>query len=161
MSTASLESIYHFLPISNSVAGQLKGAIATAGQPTAEQFEAIRAAGYQVVINLALPTSDNALPQEAALVESLGMQYVPIPVVWEEPTLADLHRFFAVMEANQDKNVFVHCAANMRVSAFVYLYRCLRQGLDEAQARQDLLRIWQPNPIWRRFIVEATSLTDS
>ncbi|MBD2256588.1 sulfur transferase domain-containing protein [Pseudanabaena sp. FACHB-2040] len=153
MSTEPLASIYHFLPISD--------AIATAGQPTAEQFEAIRQAGYQVVVNLALLTSDNALPQEPALVESLGMQYVPIPVIWEEPTLADLHRFFAVMEANQDKKVFVHCAANMRVSVFVYLYRCLRLELDEAQARQDLHRIWQPNSIWQQFIEQATSLTDS
>jgi protein tyrosine phosphatase (PTP) superfamily phosphohydrolase (DUF442 family) len=152
MPADTLTSIYNFLPISE--------AVATAGQPTVEQFEAIREAGYQVVVNLALPTSDNALPQEAALVESLGMQYVAIPVVWESPTLADLHRFFAVIEANQDKKVFVHCAANMRVSAFIYLYRRLRQGLDEAQARQALHQIWQPNPVWQAFIDQAVSLPD-
>ena len=43
----------------------------------------------------------------------------------------------------------------MRVSAFVYLYRVLRQGVDESTARNDLHRIWQPNPTWQAFIDTA------
>jgi hypothetical protein len=46
----NLAGILHFLPIS--------ARIGTAGQPTAAQFALIREAGYDVVINLALPTSD-------------------------------------------------------------------------------------------------------
>ncbi|HEY9737484.1 MAG TPA: protein tyrosine phosphatase family protein [Trichocoleus sp.] len=153
MTAEPLLSIYNFLPISD--------AIATAGQPTEAQFEAVQQSGYEVVINLAMPTARNALPNEQARVESLGMTYIPIPVVWENPTQADLEQFFEAMAVHQGKKVFVHCAANMRVSVFMYLYRRLRLGLDEAKARPDLERIWQPNPTWQQFIEQATSPTDS
>ncbi|GAB4234527.1 MAG: protein tyrosine phosphatase family protein [Elainellaceae cyanobacterium] len=139
-----LSNIYHFLPISET--------IATAGQPTADQFAAIQRAGYQVVVNLALESSTNALPNEQELVEAQGMRYVHIPVIWEDPTFADFDRFSEVMQDTQDQKVFVHCAANMRVSAFMYLYRRLHQDISHEQAVQDLQQIWQPNPTWQQFI---------
>jgi len=129
--------------------------VGTAGQPTGEQFVAIRAAGYRVVVNLALPTSTNALPDEAERVAALGMTYVHIPVVWEAPTLQDLDKFFAVMERYGEERVFVHCALNMRVSAFMFLYRVIRLGVSPEEARQMMLRIWEPNEVWSRFIEQA------
>ncbi len=143
MSDQSIEAIYQFLRLSDR--------IGTAGQPTAEQFTAIKDAGYQVVINL-LPSTREMLPNEQELVGSLGMEYVSIPVVWEAPTREDLERFFAAMEAHGQEKVFVHCAANKRVSAFLYLYRVLREQTPGEAAQADLNRIWVPNPIWQRFI---------
>lgn len=139
-----MEDIYNFLQISDS--------IATSGQPTKEQFPEIKKLGYQVVVNLALPTSPNALPGEKEIVEDLGMEYIHIPVVWENPTIEDLDRFFFAMSENKGKKTFVHCAANMRVSAFMYLYRRLRDRVNEEEAKQDLDRIWQPNETWQQFI---------
>jgi protein tyrosine phosphatase (PTP) superfamily phosphohydrolase (DUF442 family) len=55
------------------------------------------------------------------------MAYVHIPVNFKAPTSQDFRAFCRVMEAFEDRPVFVHCAANMRVSAFVFLYRVLRQ----------------------------------
>lgn len=127
-------------------------ALATAGQPIAEQFQAVQAAGYEVVVNLAMPDSPKALPEERSIVESLGMEYIAIPVVWEEPTLEDFQRFVAALQATGDRPVFVHCIANMRVSAFLYLYRHLILGMDEATVRQDLHHIWEPNDRWQAFI---------
>lgn len=145
-----MENIYNFLQISNT--------IATSGQPTPEQFQAIKEAGYQVIINLALPESLNALKDEKQIVESEDLQYVHIPVVWENPTMENINDFFRVMEANNDKQVFVHCAANMRVSAFIYLYRCLHQGISDEDAKKDLQKIWIPNEIWQRFIEQVISI---
>ncbi|HEY9729522.1 MAG TPA: protein tyrosine phosphatase family protein, partial [Chroococcales cyanobacterium] len=71
------------------------------------------------------------------------------------PTLEDISRFFSVMDANQDKPVFVHCAANMRVSAFIYLYRLIRDRISEEQAKQDLHQIWTPNETWQTFIQQV------
>jgi hypothetical protein len=71
------------------------------------------------------------------------------------PDAADLARFFAAMDATQDKKRFVHCIANMRVSAFVMLYRVLRQGVPLDEAWATMARIWEPNPIWHTFIREA------
>jgi hypothetical protein len=43
----------------------------------------------------------------------------------------------------------------MRVSAFVMLYRVLRQGVPLDAARTTMARIWEPNPVWHQFIQEA------
>lgn len=142
-----MENIYNFLKISDS--------IATSGQPTKEQFSELKDSEYQVVVNLALPTSANALPGEKEIVEDLGMEYIHIPVVWENPKIEDLDRFFSVMSKNKHKKTFVHCAANMRVSAFMYLYRRLRDRVNEEEAKQDLYQIWQPNATWQQFIERA------
>ena len=131
---------------------QLSDRIATAGQPTIEQYPAIAAAGYQVVINLALTDSPSALGDECAIARNLGLEYIQIPVVWTEPTLADFQTFMNIMDKYSAQKVFVHCAANKRVSAFLYLYRQLVEGIDEPTAYRDLVKIWIPNPIWQDFI---------
>lgn len=142
-----LNLICNYLPIGPD--------LGTAGQPGPEQFALLRAAGYELVVNLAMPTSTGALPDEAALVAAQGMEYVAIPVVWEAPTLADLERFFDVMERARGRKVFVHCALNMRVSAFVFLYRVLRLGVPLDAARETMQRIWQPDGVWAAFVDDA------
>jgi protein tyrosine phosphatase (PTP) superfamily phosphohydrolase (DUF442 family) len=142
-----LDDVLNFLPV-------LPG-VGTAGQPTAEQFHAIRRAGYELVVNLAMSNSSNALLDEAGLVAAEGMDYVHIPVVWENPTLSDLARFFQVMEENRSRRVFVHCALNFRVSTFTYLYRVIRLGTPQEEAMWDMLSIWEPEPRWEAFIAEA------
>ena len=82
----------------------------------------------------------------------LGIDYAHIPVVFDAPTDNDLAQFFAAMEANQHKKCFVHCIANARVSAFVMLYRVLRQGVPVAEADATMRHIWEPNPTWQAFI---------
>lgn len=149
MSHHQLEAIRSFVELSNKVG--------TAGQPTSEQFVEVKNAGYELVVNLALPTSTNALPNEADIVTSLGMEYIHIPVDWEVPQVDDALRFFEVMQANQNKKVFVHCAANMRVSAFMFLYRTLCQNMPVAEAQKDLHQIWIPEPHWQSFIDQVIS----
>ncbi|MDF5722562.1 MAG: protein tyrosine phosphatase family protein [Rhizonema sp. PD37] len=142
-----MEDIYNFLKLSDS--------IATSGQPTKEQFSAVKNLGYQIVINLALSTSSNALSNEKQIVEAQDMQYIHIPVVWETPNIEDFTQFFSIMKANTDKKVFVHCAANMRVSAFMYLYRRLHDNMSESEAKKDLHQIWHPNENWQKFMQQV------
>jgi protein tyrosine phosphatase (PTP) superfamily phosphohydrolase (DUF442 family) len=140
-----VEDIFNFLQISDL--------IATAGQPTEQQILAIEDAGYQVLINLApLEKFETTLPHESSLVESLGMEYVHIPVIWNKPTIEDFDRFAQVMQANSNRPVFVHCAGNFRVSAFMYLYRRLYQNIAEEQARKDLQKLWVPDFTWQQFM---------
>ena len=86
MAAQDVHHILNYLPISDT--------LATAGQPVRQQFRDIKAASYDLVINLAMPDSPNALPDEAELVAAHGMEYIHIPVVWEKPTADDLERFF-------------------------------------------------------------------
>lgn len=144
-----LNEIYNFLQYDES--------LLTSGQPTEAQFAQIAAAGVQAVINLALPTSDNALRDERATVEALGMEYVHIPVIWEAPTRANLNAFMDAMDARREQRLFVHCAANYRVSCFVALYRILRLGWQPGAALGFTRRIWNPDeyPVWKAFIESA------
>jgi protein tyrosine phosphatase (PTP) superfamily phosphohydrolase (DUF442 family) len=139
-----IEDIYNFR--------QLSDLIATAGQPTVSQYPAIATAGYQIVINLALTESTNALPDESEIAANLGLEYIHLPVAWETPTLENFQEFANVMQANSNRKIFVHCAANMRVSAFMYLYRQIYDRLDEATARLDLEKIWVPDRVWQTLI---------
>jgi len=142
---ASLSDIRAFLEIDDR--------LATGGQITEAQLPTLRDAGYEVVLNLATPDAER-FPMEAFSVTSLGMTYLQVPVNWGQPTERDLDQFFRLMDANQDRKVFVHCVANYRVSAFLYLYRTVHLGEDEAAARADLAKIWDPasEPTWQAFI---------
>ncbi|NPV85316.1 MAG: hypothetical protein HPY45_04835 [Anaerolineae bacterium] len=140
----SVEEITNFLRISDR--------IGSGGMPTRQQLEDIKQAGYEAVINLALPDSPNAIPDERQRVEELGMEYYHIPVVWEQPKLGDLQKFFALMRQLEQRKVFVHCVLNMRVTAFLYLYRVLCQGDAPEDALQMVHQIWQPNPVWQEYM---------
>ena len=65
-------------------------------------------------------------------------------------------RFFEVMDRHKDRRVWVHCAANMRVSTFLGLYWRIREGWTEDRAFALARDIWQPNAVWAEFI--ATQL---
>jgi len=56
------------------------------------------------------------------------------------------------MEKYKNKKLFVHCAANMRVSSFVALYRVIKEGWDYSDVVNDVYKIWNPNDIWSDFI---------
>jgi protein tyrosine phosphatase (PTP) superfamily phosphohydrolase (DUF442 family) len=146
MSAKKLKGIKNFYEISND--------LGTAGQPTADQFTDIAEAGYEIVINI---DSATAVPNEDGLVTSKGMHYVHIPVIWTAPQQSDLDLFFNVMDTLKGRRIFVHCAANARVSTFIYLYRISRLGVDQADAKKDLHALWEPNDVWQSFISEAIS----
>jgi protein tyrosine phosphatase (PTP) superfamily phosphohydrolase (DUF442 family) len=139
-----LQEIEAFLPLSQT--------IATSGQPTKEQFSTIASAGYSLVINLATPASTNWNPEENNIVESLGMEYVGIPIDWDNPTLDDFENLADSIDENPDRKIWVHCAKNMRVSAMIYLYHRLRKNYTEEASRRYLEQIWQPNQIWQNFL---------
>lgn len=95
---------------------------------------------------------ENSLTTEAALLNELGIKYVHIPVDFSKPTEQDFTDFVDSMQAASTQKVWVHCAANMRVSAFVYRYRCDVLDEDKAIAKQALQQIWKPVGVWRTFI---------
>jgi hypothetical protein len=78
-------------------------------------------------------------------------------VNFTRPTAQDFDAFAGVLDAFKSRRVFVHCAMNMRVSAFVFLYRVLRGDTTRAEAWHDLKTIWEPDETWARFIEERLS----
>ena len=131
--------------------------LSSSGMPTAEQMKSVAEAGVQLVINLAPHDVPNAIPDETKLVESLGMQYINIPVNWGTPTRDGLNIFMDAMDASKDKKIHVHCEANFRASAFVAMYRILRLGWKDDEAMVVMHTIWDEDayPVWKMFIEDA------
>lgn len=146
-----LEDIYNFLPLTET--------LLSSGMPTADQMADVSRSGVQVVINLAMPDSEHALPDEAHLVESLGMRYIAIPVVWDNPTRGNLEDFMNAMDTNKENKLLVHCQANYRATGFITLYRVLRLGWQRDKAFLDLRRVWDPEeyPVWQKFLEDNLS----
>lgn len=145
---ARLETVRNYQRISDR--------LASSGQVTEDHIPALKAAGFEVVVNLA-PARASANAREGFLVTQEGLAYIHIPVLWDAPSLRDLDLFFGVMEASADRKVYVHCFANMRASAFVYLYRTLVQGVPEDEARAVMHQIWDPmdEAPWAALIEQA------
>ena len=141
----TVENITNYLRISDR--------ISSSGQPDEDGFRSIAAAGFRAVINLAMPDSENAIPEEGSIVTELGMTYHHIPVPFDAPKTRHLKQFFGLMESLQGENVWVHCVVNYRVSAFLYLYRRWK-GMPDTEARMAVLKDWQPNATWRAFMAQ-------
>ena len=145
MTTAAITDIYNYRMVDAS--------LSTSGQPTEDQLRAIAAGGFSAIINLALHDDPRySLPNEPALVRSLGLSYVHIPVQFDNPTQADLLAFFDAMDAPRESKLLVHCAANKRVTAFLGLYRAIRQKWEAERAFALMKTVWEPDPIWSSFI---------
>lgn len=137
--------------------------LSSSGMPTAEQMKSVAEAGVELVVNLAPHDVPNAIPDEAGLVESLGMRYVNIPVNWGTPTRDGLHIFMDTLDANKDRKVHVHCEANFRASAFILMYRILRLGWKTEDAFAVMHSIWDEDayPVWKMFIEDAIKRSET
>lgn len=118
----------------------------------AAQFRLIADAGFQAVVNLALPEHKDSLDNEGAIVTGLGMDYVHIPVHFDAPRPEQLRRFCAVMRGYGETPVFVHCIMNYRVSAFMYQYLIMVLGYDAKDARSEMFNHWQPDSVWQEVM---------
>jgi protein tyrosine phosphatase (PTP) superfamily phosphohydrolase (DUF442 family) len=127
----------------------------TSGQLSERDIASLPALGIEAVVNIAPPTSSNALPGEAELVSRLGLAYVQIPVEWERPRPEQFEQFVGVLNALSGRKVWVHCAKNMRVSAFVYLYRKHVLGESDERAAFPMREVWTPNGVWQSFIARV------
>ena len=140
----SIEAITNYIKVSDR--------IASSGQPEEHQFKSIAEAKYQVVINLAMPNSDDAIPEEGGIVTALKMTYVHIPVPFETPDADHLKAFLKVMAAFSLERVWIQCVVNYRVSAFLYQSQRLVHGATTEEATKVMLPSWKPNDVWLRFM---------
>jgi protein tyrosine phosphatase (PTP) superfamily phosphohydrolase (DUF442 family) len=139
-----IEDIRNFVSVSPD--------LVTAGQPTEEQLRELARAGFEVVVNLGLLDPRYCLADEAGVVQALGMAYHHVPVAFKAPQFDDFRKFVEVMEASRSKKVFVHCAANYRVSSFIALYAQARLGWSAEQADAHVRLVWEPDDTWNSFI---------
>jgi protein tyrosine phosphatase (PTP) superfamily phosphohydrolase (DUF442 family) len=136
---------------------QVFGWLWTSGQLSEQDIGRLPPLGIEAVINLATPASSNALAGEAERVAGQGIAYFQIPVEWENPRLEQIEIFFGLLDALEGRRLWLHCAMNMRVSAFVYLYRRLVRREDAQAAAFPMSEVWEPNEVWQAFIDKVLS----
>ena len=126
--------------------------ISTSGQPKIEEFDLIKDEGFEVVINLALCNASNAMENEDKVVTNLGMSYFHIPVDFENPKPSDLKLFINVMQSLGANKVWVHCAKNYRVSAFMYVYHKYVLKTPFENIDLSIFNIWNPDKSWQELM---------
>lgn len=126
--------------------------ISTSGQLKIEEFELIANEGFEVVINLAVPMTLNSLEDEDKIVSSLNMSYIHIPVSFETPKISDLKLFLNILQSLGANKVWIHCAKNYRVSAFMYVYHKYILNTPFEEIDLSIFDIWKPSLIWQELM---------
>ena len=126
--------------------------ISTSGQLKIEEFELIANEGFEVVINLAVPTTSNSLENEDKIVFNLNMSYIHIPVSFENPKISDLKLFLNILQSLGANKVWIHCAKNYRVSAFIYVYHKYILHTPFEEIDLSIFDIWKPSLIWQELM---------
>jgi len=127
---------------------------ASSGQPTKDQLQLLKDDGFERIVYIAFSNSGNAFADEDVVVKELGMDYIHIPVIWDQPSAADFYSFAGAMQREPDRKTLLHCQVNYRASAFSFLYRVLYQDVAVVDAKSAMNTVWQPDETWRKLIFE-------
>lgn len=105
--------------------------VTSSGQPDEEALRVFKDSGYAAVIDLRGESENRGL-DEQAVVEELGMGYVPFPLTGSDAISFDAaERLNGLIEA-QDGPVLIHCASGNRVGAMLALIESLNGADDDA-----------------------------
>lgn len=110
------------------------GDISFSGQPNEAWFRHFAAEGVRTVISLRDEQGmGEALYDEPALVRSLGMRHVTLPLFRGGLTAADIRRFAKVIESAETPVLF-HCGSSNTAGAVWAAYLALERGYSEDDA---------------------------
>lgn len=127
--------------------------LVTSGQPSAEALARLRAEGFEAVLYLAPPSVSDAVQEEPAILARQGIEFVNVPIRFNEPTAGDFEAVRATLDRWSDRKVLVHCQINLRASTMVFLYRVLAQGVRPEQAYEAVAGVWTPQGPWKDLVV--------
>ena len=114
--------------------GEVTRTLYRGAQPTKEGFANLRKLGINIVVDLRGNRSS-----ERRIVNALGMTYVPLPWRCYSPHDQHFARFLALVRANPDKKVFVHCrVGDDRTGMDIAAYRMAEQGWTAEEARKEM-----------------------
>ena len=111
------------------------GGLCTGGRPAPEHLAKAADLGVKVVVNLCPPAESPGF-DEAAVVASLGMSYVNIPVAGVgDLTPANVALLAAALEGHGEQHrALLHCASGNRVGAMLALKAKQIDGKSTAEA---------------------------
>ena len=152
LSSTMIVSAQDVPPIRNFV--RLNADFCTGAQPRLEHLAKLKADGVKSILNLR-PASEHRAAEEEAKAKELGLQYFNIPVVFGEPKEEQVAEFFKITDDKNNFPIFIHCAAGIRVAAFWFIRRALRDGwtLEAAEKEADQIGL-KESPHWKEFALK-------
>jgi tyrosine-protein phosphatase SIW14 len=113
--------------------GQVTPTLYRGGQPSAEGFRTLARMGIKIIVDTGRSKRDEAL------VEKLGMSYVPLPWYCPFPKDKVFDRFVELVRKNPGKKIFVHCRlGDDRTGMMIAAYRMAADGWTAKQAMQEM-----------------------
>ncbi len=105
------------------------------GQPDEASLARLaREAGVKTVVNIRFPEEMSRVSfDERAIVDSLGLRYVTIPVSPASFSQEDVDRFAEVL-SETDEPVLLHCASSNRVGGMWAAYLATHRGVSPGEA---------------------------
>src|SRR5689334_4422239 len=123
----------------------------TGGQPRLEQLEQLKNEGVKSILNLRQPSEHRAAEEEAKAKE-LGLRYFNIPVAYGNPNEEQVAEFLKITDDPDNRPMFIHCTAAIRVGAFWMIRRVLRDGWKVDDAEEEAKKIGlRDSPHWNEF----------
>ncbi|HSE16756.1 MAG TPA: PQQ-binding-like beta-propeller repeat protein [Pyrinomonadaceae bacterium] len=123
----------------------------TGGQPKLEHLEKLKAEGVKSILNLRQPSEHRAADEEAKAKE-LGLKYFNIPVAYGNPNEEQVAEFLKITDDPENRPMFIHCTAAIRVGAFWMIRRVLRDGWKVEDAEVEAVKVGlRESPHWLEF----------
>lgn len=105
------------------------------GQPTPEGFRKLATMGIHIVVDVRL----SGRAREKQEVSQLGMEFVALPWHCLVPKDEVFAKFLALLRANRNQKVFVHCRfGDDRTGMMVAAYRMAIEGWTAEQAKKEM-----------------------
>src|SRR6188474_2637703 len=123
----------------------------TGGQPGLEHLEMLKKDGVKAIINLR-QTSEHRAAEEEAKAKELGLRYFNIPVAYGNPNEEQVAEFLKITDDPENRPIFIHCTAAIRVGAFWMIRRVLRDGWKVEDAEAEAVKVGlRESPHWLEF----------
>jgi tyrosine-protein phosphatase SIW14 len=106
------------------------------GQPTTDLFKALKKLGVKTVIDLR--DHEHQYSAEKPEVESIGMQFISVPLTMHAPTDDEIAKILGLIENKSLWPVFLHCQGGRdRTSTVIACYRISHDGWSNQKAFEE------------------------
>ena len=119
--------------------------VATGGQPTARELQALADAGVRTVLDTRLPHEPRGYDEPAAVARA-GLEYIVLPMGNAPPDDDLFDRVREILSDAGRRPVLVHCASGNRVGMALIPWLMLDEGMETRDAVSLAMRMGMRTP---------------
>jgi len=123
----------------------------TAGQPTIEDLDQLKAGGLNGVLNLRRPSESPFQVEEEKHARAIGLRYFNIPVDSSHLEDVQVEEFLQILGEETNRPLLVHCGSANRVGAFWMIHRVLKDRWSLEKAEEEARQIGLSSSVLLEF----------